>query len=73
MFQARRSNVLQNGNDIVKIDEADLASLIHDVDEEDRKDTDIKKYDDDLSKHDRFMQTQTIFQGVSIFFYTCMK
>ena len=42
---------------------------MQDINEDDRKDTDIKKYDDDLSKHDRFMQTQTIFQGVRMFFY----
>jgi hypothetical protein len=54
-------------SETVKIDEADLAILIQDVNEDNRKETDIKQHDDELPKHDRFMQTQTIFQGVSIF------
>ena len=65
-IQARRSSFLPTGNETVKIDESELAILIQDVGEDNRKESDVNKSDDYAPKHDRFLQTQTIFQGVRL-------
>ena len=64
ILQANRSNAFQNRTDTLRIDAAELETLIQNG-ENDRKETDNIVSKDCFPNSERFMQTQTVFQGVS--------